>query len=396
MQGLVHASSRVYRPARGWITFILSLGTLLGMPSILGVWYFGTGHETKGARDTWMMVGICLAFVLLSAYLVAWILRYRVTLTADAIEYSEVLGQKRFSRSQFSGWRIQPSTPSLLVLTPKETSLKAAKIAMVFALDETFCDWLDTLTDLDEEVATVSSRDILENSEIGATAKEREVAFERGRLLSKIVNAAGCFVGLWGFVYPRPYGLAIGALFVLPWVAVEIVHRSRGLFRLDAAKKDLHPNVALAFLVPSMILMLRGVLDFSALNWWRLVAYGALLAVVLCAKAKWADSSMGKKQTVAFYILAFCYGLGAASAINGYFDGSDPVLYRATVLGKHVSYGRTTTYRLTLVPWGPRTAENTVEIPKAMYDVVNVGDSVCPSVKRGALGVAWYDVFGCP
>src|SRR5256885_8901420 len=61
--------------------------------------------------------------------------------------------------------------------------------------------------------------------------------------------------------------------------------------RLDAAKKDLHPNAALAFLVPSMILMLRGVLDFSALNWWRLVAYGALLAVVLDRKSTRLNSS---------------------------------------------------------------------------------------------------------
>jgi hypothetical protein len=60
------------------------------------------------------------------------------------------------------------------------------------------------------------------------------------------------------------------------------------------------------------------------------------------------------------------------------------------------SHGRTTTYRLTLGPWGPRTTENTVEIPKEMYDVVNIVDSVCPNVKRGAFSVSWYDVFGCP
>jgi len=202
--------------------------------------------------------------------------------------------------------------------------------------------------------------------------------------------------GLWGFLYPRPYGLAIGALFVLPWVALEIVHRSRGLFRLDARKKDVHPNVAFAFLVPTMILMLRGVLDFNALSWWRLLAYGALLAVVLCANVMRADASLRNRQIVVFYILAFCYGIGGVSIINGYLDGSDAVLYRATILGKHVSHGRTTTYRLILGPWGPRTKENTVEIPKEMYDVVNIGDSVCPSVKRGALGVGWYDVFGCP
>jgi hypothetical protein len=76
------------------------------------------------------LVGLCQAFVLLSAYLIAWTLRYRVTLAGDAIEYSEVFGHRRFSRSQFAGWRIQPSTPSLLVLTPK---VKAAKIAMVFS-----------------------------------------------------------------------------------------------------------------------------------------------------------------------------------------------------------------------------------------------------------------------
>src|SRR6185437_4700146 len=116
------------------------------------------------------------------------------------------------------------------------------------------------------------------------------------------VNGVGCVVGLWGFVYPRPYGLAIGALFVLPWVALEIVHRSRGLFRLDAPKKDVHPNVAFAFFVPTMILMLRGVLDFNALSWWRLLAYGALLAAVLCANVMRADATLRNKQIAVFYI----------------------------------------------------------------------------------------------
>jgi hypothetical protein len=107
MRAQVREFPRVYRPSRGWIAFMLSLGSLLGIPSILGVWYFGSGHETKGAREMWMMVGVCLTFILLSVYLIAWILRYRVTLANDAIEYSEFLGYAKFSRSQFAGWRIQ-------------------------------------------------------------------------------------------------------------------------------------------------------------------------------------------------------------------------------------------------------------------------------------------------
>jgi hypothetical protein len=109
----------------------------------------------------------------------------------------------------------------------------------------------------------------------------------------------------------------IGALLVLPWFALEIVHRSRGLFRLDAPKQDLHPNVAFAFLVPSMILMLRGLRDFNALSWWRLIAYGALLAGALCANVLRADASLRNKQIVVFYIVAFCYGIGGVSVVNG-------------------------------------------------------------------------------
>ncbi len=67
--------------------------------------------------------------------------------------------------------------------------------------------------------------------------------------------------------------------------------------------------------------------------------------------------------------------------------------YDATVSRKRVVNGRSTTYELKLNPWGPRHDGSTVSVSPAIFKVIQPGDIVTLQVRRGALGVRWYQVF---
>jgi hypothetical protein len=85
----------------------------------------------------------------------------------------------------------------------------------------------------------------------------------KGNRLARTLSATGVLVTLWGFVYPRPYTPLIVILAALPWIGLEIVRRSGGLFRVDRNRNDTHPSVAIAFVAPGLVLGFRIGLAFS-------------------------------------------------------------------------------------------------------------------------------------
>ena len=75
-------------------------------------------------------------------------------------------------------------------------------------------------------------------------------------------------------------------------------------------------------------------------------------------------------------------------------DHSRPTVFPVKVLAKSVSSGRNTTYDLNLPPWGPIEAGD-ASVPRAFYDKVAVGETVCVDLYRGALGMRWYEIAHC-
>src|SRR5215467_3230439 len=73
-----------------------------------GIWYFGTGNEINNTRTAVMLIGICLAFVLLSGFLIVWLFLGRVTIWPDRIECYEVFRTLRLSRADILGRRRLP------------------------------------------------------------------------------------------------------------------------------------------------------------------------------------------------------------------------------------------------------------------------------------------------
>jgi hypothetical protein len=66
------------------------------------------------------------------------------------------------------------------------------------------------------------------------------------------------------------------------------------------------------------------------------------------------------------------------------------------VIGKTVSHARSVHYQLELPAWGPRTTQNSVEVPYRVFVAIRTGDPVCISLHPGALGAPWFKLGLCP
>ena len=89
-------------------------------------------------------------------------------------------------------------------------------------------------------------------------------------------------------------------------------------------------------------------------------------------------------------------GYGAPGMIDTRFDTAQPQQFRATVSAMHISRGKSTSYYLSLTPWGPRTGPSDVSVSSSLYNQLNPGDEVCIALHAGALGVPWFAVAQCP
>ena len=90
------------------------------------------------------------------------------------------------------------------------------------------------------------------------------------------------------------------------------------------------------------------------------------------------------------------YAYAATIALDVKFDASAGKVVRVTVSDKYISRGRSTSYRLRLAPSGPFGDDTTISVDSSLYEAVDAGGQVCPTVHPGALGIGWYVTAACP
>lgn len=270
---------RIYRASGGWRVGLIACGLLLSIGGVAGAWYLAT-EPLRNPQARFWLVGLCAMFGLLGAYCLLSTLRSRVLLYPDRIEAVELTRTTVMARQEIRGWRSIPTSPPGFMLVPRDPSRKALKVAQVFRLDAEFIEWLYTLPSLNREDARESKAEIRKNIHLGATPGDRIKTLARGRRKAAILSAITTVLGLWGFVFPAPYVLVISALAALPWISLELVRRSAGLFRVDAGRNDVHPTVAVAFIVPPMVLMPRAATDFNVVQ--SLTAAAVTLGIGAC------------------------------------------------------------------------------------------------------------------
>jgi len=393
---------RTYRTSRGYRIFLSLLGVLIMVPACLGIWYFGTGHETQGARDTVMMVSVCFLFVLLGAYLIGSLLRFQVTLRADAIEVQNCFTSRTLPRAEIEGFRILPTQyVATMVLIPRESHQKKLKFSQMLRTDDAFKEWFAGLRNLDTaELAESKAQLEADLSAEPSAGPTTEVAADRLAQAKKVANAAtvAAFAAMvWGWFFPRPYPVVIAVLGALPLVAIVLLARSRGIYQIEGRRNDAHPSLAVVFLLPTVTLALRAIQDVQLLEWKPLLSRVILGALVLTAIIARSDRGLRVRYGVIllFFVFSAVYAYGAIVQANALLDNSAPQTYEVVVTGKHVTTGRSTTYYLRLAAWGPQTDASDVTVGRRLYNVIEPGQTVCADLRAGALRIPWYTVFAC-
>ena len=368
-------------------------GLLLSIGGSAGAWYSATEPLHTPQARFWL-VCVCGAFALLGVYCLLSTFRSRVVLFVDRIEVEELTRTISLSRQEVRGWRSLPTSPPCFMLVPRDSSRRALKVAQVFPLDAEFVEWLYTLPSLDRKDVRTSKAEIRRNTRLGATPGERIKALARGRRIAAVLTAITAAVCLWGFVFPAPYMLTIAILTASPWIGLELVRRSAGLFRVDASRNDPHPTVAIAFICPSLVLLLRAVFDFNVLPSPAVWSFSLGISALLLLATLVADPSRRENLggSLAIGLICLAYGYGVAIEANALFDHSSPTTYAVRVEDKYVSRGKTTTYNLKLGSWGPIRKSNTLQVSRATYQPIHAGDVVVLDLRRGALGINWYSM----
>jgi hypothetical protein len=344
---------------------------------------------------------VIVGFVLFGAWLLAAVWRSKVVLTGDAIEVHGLLTVRRLARSEIAGRRLLRVNYGQTVteIVPNTPGVKPLKFsASSMQTDSVLNSWLGALPDLDANEAQASEAEIASDPELGHTPEERLARLARARKLASAFNAVSFAACMWGFFYPRPYSAALLSAALLPWAAILLVARSGGLYRLNTERNNVRPNLAGAIWMPAFVLLMRAVLDVGVLDWQRALIYTVLAAVVLCWAALTSDTTLRARRAAALAVFALSctYGYGAVVLGNAELDHAPGNQYRVAVLARHVSRGsKSTTYYLTLAPWGPRTQPKDVSVSWALYSRTPSGATVCVHQGPGALDISWYVVRAC-
>jgi hypothetical protein len=208
-----------------------------------------------------------------------------------------------------------------------------------------------------------------------------------------ILTAVACAVAAWTIFDPRPYAMAVAMSAILPWFAVMLARRSRGMVGILPFKGDPRPKVGFALIAPAFAVGMRAMQDYHVLDWPRMLVMVLVVGGVLAAVTVFADVSLLTNARKLWLLVFLCgfWGYGTVLETDALLDGSPTAVYTAEVVGKHVSHGRSTSYYLALAPWGPAGAEGgDVSVAAKLFASVAVGDAVRLTVRSGALGVRWY------
>jgi hypothetical protein len=358
------------------------------------------GHSPDPSAGVVTLV-VSLPIALFGAYMLLGGLRARVVLSGDTIESYGACTVRRLARSDILGRRLLRLQygQTAVQLFPRARGARPLKLSRSGMRTDAALDaWLNSIPDLDAREAEAARAEVAADAELGQTPEERLASLARAKKLASTFTALTWGAMAWGYFYPQPYAVALLVVALLPWSAMTLAANSHGLYRLDARRNDVRPNLAVALYLPGLVLVMRAAQDFGVLDWQLSVTYALLATSVICWAALKSDPRLREhKSTVAALVcLMGAYGYGVVALGNNLLDTAAGQNYRVPVLAMHYSRGsKSTSYYLTLAPWGPRKEPRDVSVARGLYEATRPGAQVCVHQGPGALGIGWYVVRAC-
>lgn len=385
----------IYKPTTFWLLLIVS-GCIVGAAvfAILpAIWIF---NDPQGTPLQISLLAFGVAIMGFALWGAPKFVRDRIEIHPDRIRHQGALSATDLHIDEIEGYRIIPTQYiETLLLLPKSSSLKKIQIALIYERKAELLAWLAAnLVSLDERDRKQTLKSIISDEHLGSNKDERLRKLADARKWTRTLNFLGFVAIGWGIFYPNPYGYALGLLLALPPAALLMMVLSRGLIRYDTPKSSSYPNVAAAFMMPPIALLLRALIDWHFTDWHELLPSTVLLGAALTLALWIAATDIRKKAAMLVFGagLCFLYAHGAAAFFNCFHDRSEPLVYEATITDQRITRGKQTSYYLTLDPFVDDTPSREVQVPADIYHTHRVGGTARIYHKQGRLGASWFFV----
>ena len=372
--------------------FFLILGLVLLGVGVFGI-YVLTGTPNKNPL---FPPAVPLFPLGLGAYLMALALRSRVVVDGSRIEVRTPFGEKTADASEVEGFRdISTRNGSFWRLQLKEG--RGAITIQKWFDSPGLRAWLQQITDLDERDRKAILDEIEQNQELGATPEERLSALKQARLWNVGLTMVAIAAAVFRLFPANPFFLISAVVLALtPPVMLYLLHRSPLLFVLGKPKRDPRTDFTFAFVAVGVGLVF-GTIGVHFVSLSSLVPAILLVSLAACAGFLLVsrNTAGARGAWIVMVMLSGSYGYGLITSADTLPDHAKPERYSASIVGKHTSSGRSTTYYLDLAPWGPIPDENRLAVSRRLYDAAGVGDLTCLELHQGYFHAPWYRQVEC-
>lgn len=244
-----------------------------------------------------------------------------------------------------------------------------------------------------------AEKELLENPKYGATAKERSSNLKQAQQRINIINMISFMLVLLSFVSPLR-NFAVCLLLFMPWIAGVMAYYLRAKVRVGIDIYTSTPSIILTVALAAIVPLVMNSMSFKIFSyqniWLPAITIAVVLSIFLIIIAKPFDSNWKFNYLVIVMLaaLTFGYGSGSVTFLNYMADKSIPIYYKAEVLDKSILYSKTTSYNLTIAPWGPQQQLSQETVSARFYDSIRKSDFLVIHYGKGAFNIPWYKVKG--
>lgn len=388
-----------YRIAKGWKIFIyiffsaliLVFIWLMLLPFVPGL---TDDASLKNHGIVWSLSFFAIIILVLAGLWDTYI--SCITIDNTSIRYRGLGTNRYYLFTEIKGFRY---ADKYIFIEPLEAGAKKIKIHQYFERQDELKAWLEeNFINLDEATIAEEEKEILQNEEFGNDASEREALLIDARRIASWLNGGAIVITLWAFIFPEPYEVVLLVCALLPFAAIFFLWKYKGLIKLNDKEKSAYPNLFTALIFPAGALVVRALIDYDIddySNVWKLlVITGSLFSFfIFYIVTQGTDNRSNKAISLLLAaIVGFVYAFGAVICYNCNFDKSKPDVFETAVVRMHINSGKSTSYHLTLAPWGKHADEDDITVSKSLYNQLHEGDKVNLYLKKGSLNIPWVIV----
>lgn len=122
---------------------------------------------------------------------------------------------------------------------------------------------------------------------------------------------------------------------------------------------------------------------FNLLYPARLIVPALILSAVMIWSTLRGDPRITRSNLIGL-LISFCScGAGGAAVVNVAFDAAPAQVFRVPVVERSAEVSKRSWCRVTLAPWGPQTAQETVGFPLTSCDTARPGETIKVSLHQG-------------